>query len=83
MLLFRVTFETVLIRPFSAGLGGIYSLFIGMSVITFFEVLFFSTVRLREAYLQNKRDSLPIRIRVYGKRAARPTRMDIGQMGAA
>lgn len=52
-----------------------------MSVITFFEVLFFSTVRLRAAYVQNKRDSQPHRIRAYGIQAARPSRMHVGQMG--
>lgn len=34
----------------AAGLGGIYGLFIGMSVITFFEVLYFFTCELWTTY---------------------------------
>lgn len=39
---------------FTAGLGGIYSLFIGMSVITFFEIVYFFTIRLWATYTELK-----------------------------
>lgn len=69
---------------FAAGLGGIYSLFIGMSVITFFEVIYFSTFRLLEAYIRNGRESQEIGM--YKKRVAQISKdfrvVAVGNRGA-
>lgn len=57
---------------FLAGLGGIYSLFIGMSAVTFFEVLYFFTVRLRATYLRLQREQDTVR--VFAKRSVQGQR---------
>ncbi|KAJ6643932.1 Sodium channel protein Nach, partial [Pseudolycoriella hygida] len=40
----------------ASGLGGIYSLFIGMGVLTFFEIFYFLTFRLRAHYVRIRRE---------------------------
>lgn len=39
---------------FSANLGGVYSLFVGMSVLSFIEIFYFFTVRFYKNYRQTK-----------------------------
>lgn len=45
-----------MINLFTANLGGVYSLFVGMSVLSFIEILYFFTVRLYKNYKQIKTD---------------------------
>lgn len=52
---------------FPANFGGVFSLFIGMSVISFFEILIFFTVRLYRNYKDEDRKSS--KVESFSKRA--------------
>lgn len=63
---FQLTIICILNLPYNlsffiANLGGVYSLFVGMSVLSFFEIFYFYTVRLYKNYKQEKANELRMR----------------------
>lgn len=70
---YRVFSRTLLTNFISlvSNLGGVYSLLIGMSVLSTMEVLYFSTIRLYENYKMNKaEDAKP---KTFSQRAEKVT----------